>query len=163
MSPPTIRAATPADHEILATFNTRLAWESEGLRLDPETIRRGVAAVLAGRAESRYLVAELDGHVVGQLLLTREWSDWRDGWFHWIQSVYVAEPVRRRGIFRSLLTAAQADVLADPTAVGLRLYVEEHNATAIATYERLGFQAGGYRVLEWGARRSLTADQLPEV
>lgn len=147
-----IRLAEPADLETLVEFNRRLAWETELLKLDGDILRAGVSAVLEGRAESHYLVATLRGAVVGQMLLTREWSDWRNGWFYWIQSVYVAAEYRGQGIFRMLYRTALEEVQRQPNAVGLRLYVEEHNTAAQAAYFRLGMQATGYRVLEHPVR-----------
>lgn len=158
----TVRRAEKRDLPVLADYNCRLAWETEQIRLVPAQIQAGVAAVLEGRTDAFYLVVDQtpvqeEAHagdsgrslVVAQLMLTREWSDWRNGWFFWIQSVYVAESHRRRGIFRRLLTAAQEYVTAQPNSVGLRLYVEEDNLSAQKTYARLGLQATGYRVLEW--------------
>lgn len=147
-----IRRAQPADLETLVEFNCRLAWETERLRLDRDTLRAGVSAVLEGRAESHYLVATQGGAVVGQLLLTREWSDWRNGWFYWIQSVYVASEYRGQGVFRMLYRTALEEIQRQPNAVGLRLYVEEHNTLAQAVYLRLGMQATGYKVLEHPVR-----------
>lgn len=147
-----IRRAEPADLETLVEFNRRLAWETERLKLNEDILRAGVSAVLEGRAESHYLVATVGGAVVGQLLLTREWSDWRNGWFYWIQSVYVETANRRQGVFRMLYRTALEEVQRQPNAVGLRLYVEEHNTAAQSTYRRLGMQATGYRVLEHPVR-----------
>jgi GNAT superfamily N-acetyltransferase len=147
-SPVLIRRAVPTDRDVIAEFNIRLAWESERLRLDAERVRTGVAAVLEGRAEAFYLVAEADGVIVGQLMLTREWSDWRNGWFYWIQSVYVREDHRQRGIFRRLFHAAQDWVRGQSDAVAIRLYVEEHNRRATDAYLRLGMERTGYHVME---------------
>jgi ribosomal protein S18 acetylase RimI-like enzyme len=144
------RPAQPTDAEVIVEFNVRLAAESEGKRLDRETLRRGVAAVLADRAKGRYFVAvaESKGEVIGQVMLTYEWSDWRDGFIWWIQSVYVAEPHRRRGVFRALFEHVRREAEADPGVVGLRLYVEEHNTRAHATYGNLGMNRPGYFVME---------------
>lgn len=148
----TVRRGEPRDAETIAAFNLRLAWESEQLKLDPERVRSGVAAVLAGRAESFYFVAEREQQVVGQLMLTREWSDWRNGWIYWIQSVFVHESHRRAGIFRRLFESAQQFVQNQPDAVALRLYVEEDNSPAQQSYLRLGLRFSGYRVMEWFSR-----------
>ncbi|MFO0852582.1 MAG: GNAT family N-acetyltransferase [Gemmataceae bacterium] len=98
----TIRRATPADAATVARFNAALAWESEGKRLTPEVLARGVGKVLADPAKGFYTLAERGGEVVGQVMVTFEWSDWRDGWYWWIQSVYVVEAARRGGVFRAL-------------------------------------------------------------
>ena len=143
----TIRDATPADAAVLADFNRRLALETESLDLDPATVERGVAAALADPAKGQYFVAELGGRVAGCLMVTREWSDWRDGEFWWIQSVYVAAEHRGRGVFRSLY-AHVARLAEAAGAVGLRLYVERENAAALATYARLGMTRTHYRMME---------------
>lgn len=150
-----IRRAELRDLSTLVDFNRRLAWETERLQLDVEVLIRGVTAVLEGRAEAHYLVAEIRAEVVGQLMLTREWSDWRNGWFYWIQSVYVAPEHRGRGVFRALYNSALQQVEQQPDAVGLRLYVEQHNTAAEATYLRLGMQPTGYKVLEHPVRNIL--------
>lgn len=143
-----IRRAAPADAATVVEFNRRLAWETERLQLDPELLQRGVAAVLRGEAEALYFVAATDAGVVGQMMLTREWSDWRNGWFYWIQSVYVAPEFRQCGVFRGIYRHAVEFVTQQPDAVGLRLYVEEHNQVAQETYLRLGMRRAGYHVLE---------------
>ncbi len=156
-----LRSANTNDADIIAEFNCRLAIESEGRALDPATIAAGVHAVLEGRGEAEYLIAESDGRVIGQLMLTREWSDWRNGWFYWIQSVFVVAEHRRRGVFSRLYQEAVARVEARSDSVGLRLYVEVHNAKALETYTRLGMRVTGYEVLEHPLRRELPAITPP--
>ncbi|MBX9579938.1 MAG: GNAT family N-acetyltransferase, partial [Gemmataceae bacterium] len=90
-----IRRATPADAPVVADFNAALAWESEGKRLGPAVLAAGVAAVLADPAKGFYTLAERAGEVVGQVLVTYEWTDWRNGWYWWVQSVYVRADARR--------------------------------------------------------------------
>ena len=97
-----IRDATPADAAVIVDFNNRLAEETEGKSLDPELIGPGVASVLADSSKGRYWVAEIDGEAAGQVLVTYEWSDWRNGMLWWIPSVYVPEQYRRRGVFSAL-------------------------------------------------------------
>jgi ribosomal protein S18 acetylase RimI-like enzyme len=129
-----LREARAGDLETLVAFNLALAEETEGKRLDPATLRRGVAAVLADASKGFYLVAERGGRVLGQLMVTREWSDWRDGDWWWFQSVYVAPEARRQGVFQALY----AEIVARSQAAGargLRLYVENENRGAQATYE----------------------------
>lgn len=139
-----IRRAAPADLDAVAEFNRLLAWESEGKRLDPAVLRRGVAAVLADPHKGFYTLAEQDGAAVGQVLITFEWSDWRDGWYWWIQSVYVRAEARRGGVFRALFDHLQREAVADPTVIGLRLYVERDNARGRRTYESLGMAEEPY-------------------
>ena len=129
-------------------FNTAIAWETEDKRLDPAVLTAGVRAVLSDSARGFYTVVERDGEVVGQIMVTFEWSDWRNGEIWWLQSVYVLPEFRRQGVFRSLIQHLQAEAAASPNVVGLRLYVEEHNTTAQATYDRLGLKLAGYVVME---------------
>lgn len=157
----TIRLATPSDVDVIVDYNARLAMESEGRALETGRLAAGVRTVLEGRAEAFYLLAESGNRVVGQLMLTREWSDWRNGWFYWIQSVYVPLDARRQGVFRQLYQAAVDRLQGDPDSVGLRLYVESHNRHAIATYQALGMQAAGYEVLEHPWRNTLPPIQPP--
>ncbi len=143
-----VRDATPADLDTIVDFNDRLAFESEGRRLNLAVIRPGVDAVLRDRAKGRYFVALVDGHLAGQLMLTTEWSDWRNGWFWWIQSVYVAAEFRSRGVYRTLHGHAEEAARAAGNVIGLRLYVEEENHRARATYERLRMKRTGYLLYE---------------
>jgi ribosomal protein S18 acetylase RimI-like enzyme len=140
----TIRRATPADEAVVAHFNAELARESEGKLLHEPTLRRGVRAVLADRHKGFYTLAEVGGEVVGQVLITYEWSDWRDGWYWWVQSVYVPPAHRRAGVFRALFEHLKAAAVADPTVIGLRLYMERDNARARATYTSVGMEEEPY-------------------
>ncbi len=142
-----IRTATPADVPALAAWNAAMAWETERKQLDGATLERGVRGVFEQPRRGFYLVAEDDGTAVGCLLVTYEWSDWRNGDFWWIQSVYVAPAARRAGAFRALY-AEVARRAAAAGAVGLRLYVETENGRAQATYEGLGLQRCHYFMYE---------------
>jgi len=133
-----IRRATPADAAVVAEFNRLLAHESEAKALDPATLAAGVAAVLADPHKGFYILAERGGEVVGQVCVTFEWSDWRNGWYWWIQSVYVRADARRGGVFAALYRHLEAAAVADPEVVGLRLYVERDNTPAQAVYRKLG-------------------------
>jgi len=144
---PTVRPATPADLEALVSGNIALADESEHIRLDAETLREGIRALLESRAPGRYWVAELDGRVAGQLLVTFEWSDWRNRMVWWIQSVYVVPDARGRGVLRALYDVARREALA-AGAGGLRLYVDTTNTRAMAVYTALGMNGDHYRVFE---------------
>ena len=143
----TIRSATLADLDAIVAGNIALAEESEQLRLDEETLRAGVRALLDERAPGRYWIAESDGIVVGQLLITFEWSDWRNRMVWWIQSVYVAPTARRGGVFRALYEHAKREAQAQG-AGGLRLYVDLTNSRAQAVYSALGMNGDHYRVFE---------------
>jgi ribosomal protein S18 acetylase RimI-like enzyme len=150
-----IRLARPDDWPTIVDFNIRLAIESEGKELDRQHVEPGVKAVLADPRKGRYLVAEVDGCIAGQLMHTYEWSDWRNGDIWWLQSVYVIPDFRRRGIFRALFDRLQSEAEADPGVVGLRLYVEDNNQHAHETYRNLGLTPGGYFVLQRMHRRSV--------
>jgi GNAT superfamily N-acetyltransferase len=145
----TIRRATPADEAVLVAYNTALAWETEHKRLRPDVLTVGVRAVFADPARGFYTVAQNErGEVVGQMMVTFEWSDWRNGWFWWVQSVYVREDARRLGVFRALYKEIERQAAADPDVIGLRLYVETDNARARATYRALGMTETTYGMME---------------
>jgi ribosomal protein S18 acetylase RimI-like enzyme len=146
--PLSLRQAVPADAPIVVEFNRLLALESEGLTLDLTLLAPGVAAALADPRKGLYFVAEEDGEVVGQVMITYEWSDWRNGWIWWIQSVYVRPEYRGRGVFRALYEHIYKMAAADPEIIGLRLYVEQENLRAQEVYRRLGMERTGYFVLE---------------
>ncbi len=148
MSDLCVRAATPADAETIAAFNLAMARETEDKGLDEAALLRGVRRALSDPARGVYRVAELEGRVAGCLMLTREWSDWRDAWFWWIQSVYVAAPARRRGVYRALHAHVLAEARAAGDACGVRLYVETENRTAQTTYESLGMRRAHYHMYE---------------
>ena len=152
MSTVVVRRGELRDADVLADFNCRMAMETEGKTLDRATVHRGVSFLLdpTHEAYGRYLVAEDDaGAVVGCLLLTAEYSDWNATQYLWIQSVFVREDCRRRGVFTRLFDAAK-EVCRSENAAALRLYVEHDNARARATYEKLGMRASHYAMYEAG-------------
>jgi GNAT superfamily N-acetyltransferase len=144
----TVRSATSADAAVLVEFNRRLALETEDKILDPDVLAKGVAAGLADPHKGLYFLAEDNGDVLGQLMLTYEWSDWRNGWLWWIQSVYVRHDARRRGVFRLLYDHVRRAAEADPEVIGIRLYMERENEAARETYLRVGMNSTSYVVLE---------------
>jgi ribosomal protein S18 acetylase RimI-like enzyme len=146
--PLAIRSATQADAPVVVEFNRRLAEETEGKTLDVAVLTTGVQAALADPAKARYFVAEEGGVVVGQMMITTEWSDWRNGWIWWIQSVYVRAEARRRGVFRTLYRHVYQMARGDPNVIGLRLYVEAENHAAQQTYRQLGMEQTGYLVFD---------------
>lgn len=143
-----IRPGELKDVKLIAEYNHAIAWETEHLHLDLPTVTRGVARVFGDPKKGFYLVADTNGEMVGQLMVTYEWSDWRDGWIWWIQSVYVRQDSRRKGIFRKLFETAVAQAKLAGDVVGIRLYVEKDNKKAQATYEGLGMRNPGYLVEE---------------
>ena len=143
-----VRSATLDDLVTLADYNAAMAWETERKRLERGTLERGIAAVFEDPRRGYYLVAEIEDVPVGALLVTFEWSDWRNGDWWWIQSVYVAEHARRQGVFRALYREVERLSLATAGVVGLRLYVEWENTRAQATYASLGMQQAHYHMFQ---------------
>ena len=143
-----IRKAVSSDAACIADFNERLAIETEHRRLESEVVTRGVRALLADPAKGTYFVAEVAGKVAGQLLITHEWSDWRNGDFWWIQSVYVPQEFRSKGVFRALFDHVQSLAKAQPDVCGLRLYMDNDNARARQAYLKLGMKQTSYQVFE---------------
>ena len=144
----TIRQPCAADAPVIAEFNARLARETEHLELDPVPLRAGVEAVLSDPAKGIYWVAETGGEVVGQLMITFEWSDWRNGVFWWIQSVYVRSDWRSRGVFKALYRHVEQMARSRNDVCGLRLYVERDNQRAQQTYQKLGMRPTPYDIYE---------------
>ncbi len=143
-----IRKATPADIDVLASFNASMAMETEGRSLDPDTIREGTKAVFDSPQRGCYLVAEAGGELVGGLLYMEEWSDWRNAAFWWVQSVYVRPDWRRRGIYRLLHSWLLEAAEANRGVCGVRLYVDKDNHIAQATYTSLGMSNTNYDLYE---------------
>lgn len=144
----TIRRATPDDVEIIAANNIAMAKETEAIQLSPDVVRPGVAAILSDSAKGVYFIAERAGGVVGQLMITYEWSDWRNGTIWWIQSVYVLPEARRSSVYRLLHQHVEQAARQTPDVTALRLYVYHENTRAQQTYERLGMHQTGYRIYE---------------
>lgn len=148
-----VREATPSDRDFLVDCARAMALETEHKELDLATVRAGVAALLADTFRGRVFVAEMAGSPAATLMLTYEWSDWRNGFFWWIQSVYVVPSERRRGLYR-LLHGHVRDLAARTDGVyGLRLYVERDNVNAQATYRRMGMEETAYLIYEEAVRR----------
>jgi GNAT superfamily N-acetyltransferase len=144
---PTLRTAEPDDVDRIVLFNQALARESEGRELDRGTLRKGVEALLGDPVRGTYWLAEKDGEVVAQLLVTTEWSDWRNAEIWWIQSVYVSKRHRREGIYRALHDRVRTEAVRSGAA-GLRLYVDRDNRPARRTYEELGMRRSHYVMFE---------------
>lgn len=143
-----IRRAGPADASVLAAFNQAMALETENKTLPDAVIHAGTQGLLDQPQYGFYVLAEADGVVVGSLMITFEWSDWRNGLFWWVQSVYVRPEFRRRGVYRALYNWVRDEARRLPQVVGLRLYVDDDNAGAQRTYEALGMTPCHYRLYE---------------
>ncbi len=144
----TIHPATSADADALVEFNRAMAAESEDKALDVERLRKGVAHLLEHPEDGCAFVAWDGAERAGALMVTLEWSEWRNGRFWWIQSVYVRPPWRRRGVYRAMHAHVRNAALSDPLACGLRLYVERDNHGAMATYRQVGMVETDYRLFE---------------
>lgn len=142
-----IRLATSADAAVLVEFNAAMALETEGKNLLPEVIGAGVRGLLDNPVAGFYVLAETQ-RVVAALMITKEWSDWRNGSFWWIQSVYVRPEARRQGVYRRLYRHVQEMAAKDPQVCGFRLYVERENSAAQAAYAALGMKETRYFVFE---------------
>lgn len=149
-SPLLVRAAVPTDIDVIAAFNVAMARETEALSLDPAIVRKGVAALFDDPAKGSYRIAIQNGAPVGQLMTTTEWSDWRCGFWWWIQSVYVVPEARRAGVYRALHRSLLEDAEKAGDVCGIRLYVEQDNVRAQRTYQALGMRRARYLVFETG-------------
>jgi ribosomal protein S18 acetylase RimI-like enzyme len=143
-----IRPARPSDAPVIIEYNRRMAEETEGKALDRAVLTAGVERALADPAKGRYFVGEEDGEVLGQMMVTWEWSDWRNGWFWWIQSVYVRADARRKGVFKGLYDHVCRTAKETADVIGIRLYVDRDNQAAQKTYARLGMEVTEYLVME---------------
>jgi len=143
------RDAARHDAAAIVEFQRAMARETEDLELDAETVRRGVQGVFDDPSRGRYFVAAQDGKVVASLMITPEWSDWRNGMVWWIQSVYVVPELRKQRVYAGLYEHVQTLVRGDDSVKGIRLYVDRRNAAAQAVYARLGMNGEHYQVFEW--------------
>ena len=143
-----IRSASTDDISDIAQFNIAMAQETEERQLDPETIQSGVSGVIQNHAHGFYLIAERDQVAVGSLLITFEWSDWRNGTLWWIQSVYVKPEHRRTGVFKTLYEAVISRARDTENVRGIRLYVEQENLSAQSVYQKLLMQKTPYQMYE---------------
>lgn len=144
-----VRLAEIKDISIIVEFNIRMAKETEGLVLDRNILSKGVKSVIKDNSKGMYYLCEQDGIVVGQLLITKEWSDWRNADFWWIQSVYVEKSHRRSGVFKKLYRHVKKLVDENSSTCGIRLYVEKNNLSAQKTYFSMGMKPSNYFLYEY--------------
>jgi GNAT superfamily N-acetyltransferase len=143
-----IRRAGPDDSATIAELNIHLAAETEDLKLDPERVNAGVLALLRDPSKGSYFVCETENSIVGQVMITYEWSDWRNGNIWWLQSVYIRPEFRQKGVFRALFEHIRDLAAVELGVWGLRLYMHAANERARLTYERLGMVHTHYEVFE---------------
>ena len=143
-----VRRATGSDIDTIVDFNMAMAKETEGMELPRQRLRKGVTAVFEDSTRGFYIVAECSGRIVGQTMITYEWSDWRNGVFWWIQSVYVLPRYRKVGIFRSVFHHIKTMAETAPNVCGFRLYVDRDNRPAKMAYDSLGMERSHYELYE---------------
>ncbi|MGC9469993.1 MAG: GNAT family N-acetyltransferase [Bacteroidales bacterium] len=144
-----IRKAFPDEYAIIADFQINMARETENMDLDPSTVEKGVKAALADQSKGQYYVAEAGGKIIASMMITTEWSDWRNGNVWWIQSVYILPPFRGNRVFSHMYAFLKKQVEEEPGVLGLRLYVDRHNHHARRVYEALGMNGQHYITYEW--------------
>lgn len=144
-----IRNAQPDDIPLIVDFQLKMALETEALQLNASTLKRGVQAVFDHPEKGRYFMAETENRVCGSMLITYEWSDWRNSTIWWLQSVYVLPQYRRKGVFAAMYGHVKAIVNGDSGVTGVRLYVDSNNLPAQKTYQSMGMDGNHYRVYEW--------------
>jgi len=144
-----VRIANKKDISAIVEFQLLMASETENIELDKDTVLKGVNAVINDSSKGRYYVAEKKGKVIGSLLTTFEWSDWRNGTVLWIQSVYILAEFRRKGIYSNMYKHIKNLVLEDENLNGIRLYADKDNEAAHKTYRKLGMSPDHYVTFEW--------------
>ncbi|MCB0821784.1 MAG: GNAT family N-acetyltransferase [Bacteroidales bacterium] len=147
----TIRESVFNDTSVIADFQQKMAFETEDIYLDNNKVRAGVNAVMEDKSKGFYIVAE-EGEIVASMLLTPEWSDWRNGYFLWIQSLYVIPDYRKKGVFRMMYDFVKNKVNSSEVYVGIKLYVDQHNEVAQKAYEKVGMESSHYRMFEWNKK-----------
>lgn len=137
------------DSNVITDFQLKMALETEGIQLEKEKVKSGVSSVFRDPAKGKYFVAVEEEKIIASTLLTYEWSDWRNQWFLWIQSVYVIPEKRGKGVFRMMYDHIKKMVMNDDEIAGLKLYVDNDNLIAIKTYKAIGMDGEHYKLFEW--------------
>ena len=145
----TVREANSGDENIIANFQVRMAKETEQIDLDRDIVNKGVNAVLNSPEKGIYFVAESENKIIASMLITFEWSDWRNGNVYWIHSIYVLPEFRKKGVFKTLYLHLKNIAQKDENIVGLRLYVDKTNINAQKVYEIMGMDGNHYLLFEW--------------
>ncbi len=145
----TLRKANASEADQIAAFQIAMAKETENLELDQPTVAAGVKAVFQDPARGIYYVAMHQEAIVGSLLTTFEWSDWRNGTVLWIQSVFVQVDHRGNGVFKTMYEALKQEATANPDIKGIRLYVDKTNSKASKVYDAVGMNGEHYQLYEW--------------
>ena len=144
-----VRRAKRGDISYIIEFQKQMALETEDLTLDDQKIKKGVEAVFNDPEKGFYVVSTSNSQIVASMMITPEWSDWRNGYFLWIQSLYVIPSFRKQGIFRNMYKHIKQIVVETANYLGLRLYVEGNNNTAIDVYMNVGMKGSHYKMFEW--------------
>lgn len=144
-----VRTASAEDFLFILHCQLDMAWETEKIRLKKEVTSIGVQVALSDNSRGFYVIAEVAGHAAGCLMITQEWSDWRNAWIWWIQSVYVIPQHRRAGVFSDMYRYIRKLVEDDPEIAGIRLYVDNTNESAAKVYTALGMNGDHYTTFEW--------------
>lgn len=142
-----ITRGTPRDIDKIVQFQIDMAMESEGCLLNREKVTHGVTAAMNDETKGIYWVAQIEGNTIGSLMLTREWSDWNNEWYWWIQSVYVMPEFRKRGVYRAMYSTLK-EVATENHVSQIRLYVDKTNLSAQKVYQRLGMHESHYLMFE---------------
>ncbi|MBC8193944.1 MAG: GNAT family N-acetyltransferase [Candidatus Marinimicrobia bacterium] len=149
MSKQTIRWAVSEDIPSIVSFNQAMALETENISLNSEVLKAGVEAIFSNPSKGFYIVCEIDGIVRACLMITYEWSDWRNGLFWWIQSVFVHKEYRQKGLYKHMYKFVKTQVDESEEIVGIRLYVDNNNEKAQKVYSRLGMEKSNYQLFEY--------------
>ncbi len=136
-------------HAKIVDFQIAMAKETEGIDLERSVVEKGVKAVFEDSQKGKYYIAQVEGEVVASLLTTFEWSDWRNGFVYWIQSVYVTPEFRKKGVYKLMYKHIQDQVVNTSGVNGIRLYVDANNNRAQNVYTKLGMDGDHYRLFEW--------------
>ncbi|MDD2419065.1 MAG: GNAT family N-acetyltransferase [Bacteroidales bacterium] len=144
-----VRDALKSDLEEILDFQINMAKETESIDLERDVLKIGVSSVLEDSAKAKYFIADNEGEAAGMLMITTEWSDWRNGWVWWIQSVYVKPGYRKMGVYKMLYNHIKKIVGSSDELKGIRLYVDKRNVRAQQVYESLGMTGDHYTTYEW--------------